>query len=105
MNSILNELRIKHYCDMYGFSYRLFYDNAIIMTGVDEWRIMMAKNERILVEHYNRSGNKTGKMQFHSQRYAPDVDYVFQTIIKPHETYNNVYQEAFKIKYLLENYA
>lgn len=105
MNNILNEQKIKNYCDMYGFSYRIFYNNVIIMTGVDEWRLIAADNSKIIVEHYNRAGNKTGKMQFHSQRYAPNLDYVFENIIKPHETYNNVYQEAFKIKYLLENYA
>lgn len=105
MKDTLDELTIKKYCNMYNFSYRYFYTNAIIMTNVDEWRIKITKNGRILVEHYNRAGNKTGKMQFHSQRYVKNLDYAFVNIIKPHEDYNNVFQEAFKIKHLLESDA
>lgn len=104
IKNTLDELIIKKYCSLYGFSYRYFYDNAIIMTGVDEWRLRIIKNGKILVEHYNRAGNRTGKMQFHSQRYVSDLDYAFNNIIKPHENYETVFQEAFKIKDLLENY-
>lgn len=105
MKNTLDKRLIERYCELYGFSYRYFYTNAIIMTNVDEWRLKLTKKGKILVEHYNRAGNKTGKMQFHSQRYADDLHYVFKNIIRPHETYDRVYQEAFRIKYLLENYV
>ena len=101
---VLDEIKIKQYCSEYNFHYRYFGNNALIMTGVDEWRIRAIDKDKILVEHYNKLGNKSGKMQFHSQRYAKDLDYIFKNIIKPHSSYNSVFQEAFRIKYLLENH-
>lgn len=105
---MLNEMKIKEYCDMHGFSYRYFYDTAIIMTNVDMWRLTyyeaIIENEvvhRIMVEHANKAGNKSGKIQFHTQRIAYDIDWIFQNIIVPHETYSNVYNKAFKLKELL----
>ena len=57
--------------------------------------------DKIRVEHMNLSGNRSGKMQFHSQRYAYDLDYIFDNIIIPHERGKRVYQKAFRIKKLL----
>ena len=106
--TILNEQKIKKYCKKYGYTYRLFYDVAIISTNVDEWKLKSVQTvekgeiiDKIRVEHINRAGNRTRKMQFHSQRYAYDLDYVFTNIIAPHETYDKVYSKAFRIKDLL----
>lgn len=106
--TILNEQKIKKYCKKYGYGFRYFHNIAIITTGVDEWKlgaITTTENkkvtDKILVEHINKVGNRTGKMQFHSQRYAYDLDYVFTNIITPHETYDRVYSKAFRIKELL----
>lgn len=101
----LNEQKIKNYCKRYGYGYRHFHNIAIITTGVDEWQleaIQTVGNEelidKILVKHINKVGNRTGKMQFHTQRYAYDLDYVFENIITPHEKYERVYQKVFEIK-------
>lgn len=103
----LNEQKIKKYCKKYGYGFRYFHDIAIITTGVDEWRleaIQTVENkeliDKILVKHINKVGNRTGKMQFHSQRYAYDLDYVFENVISSHEQYERVYQKVFEIKEL-----
>lgn len=102
----LDERTIKKYCKRYGYSYRYFDDVAIITTPLDEWRLTyIEKHSKILVEHLNRAGNKSGKMQYHSQRYVRDLHYAFKNIIKPHETYCGAYNETFKIKKLLEKHA
>lgn len=105
----LNELIIKKYCKIYGYSYRYFGDNVIITTNLDEWRLRLIETiednqliNKILVEHYNRAGNKTGKMQFHSQKYAYDIEYIFKNIISPHERYKSVYDKAFRIDDILK---
>ena len=103
--TILNEQKIKKYCKKYGYGFRYFHSIAIITTGVDEWRLEAVQTvengeliDKILVKHINKVGNRSGKMQFHTQRYAYDLDYVFTNIITPHETYNKVYSKAFRIK-------
>lgn len=106
---MLNELEIREFCKKYGFSYRYFNnDNAIIMTGLDSWRLIETTTQRrnqtiykIIVEHANKAGNKKGKMQFHTQRVAFDVEWIFENIIVPHQTYNRVYEKAFRLKELL----
>lgn len=107
--STLDELTIKRYCNMYGYSYRYFGDNVIITTNLDEWMLRLVEViednkliNKILVEHYNRSGNRTGKMQFHTQRYAYDIEYVFENIINSHESYNMYYDELFKLDDILK---
>lgn len=104
----LNEKTIRKYCSKYDYTYRLFHNVAMISTNVDEWKLESIQTiengeiiDKIRVEHINKAGNRTGKMQFHSQRYAYDLDYVFTNIIAPHETYNRVYSKAFRIKELL----
>src|SRR5690606_30721779 len=98
----------REFCRKYGFSYRFFNDNAIIMTNLDNWRLIEVITQthnqtiyKIIVEHANKAGNRSGKMQFHSQRVAFDVEWIFENIIVPHETYSNVYNKAFKLKELL----
>lgn len=101
---MLNEMEIKKYCDINKFSYRYFYNTAIITTGVDTWRLTQKEirtGEIIVVEHANKMGNKSGKMQFHTQRIAYDVAWIFNNIIVPHETYSNAYNKTFKLKKLL----
>lgn len=105
---ILNEATIKRYCKGYGYSYRCFGDIALITTGVDEWRLKAVKVvergevvDRILVEHINKAGNRKGKMKFHTQRYAYDLDYIFQNIISSHKSsHNSITNETFRIKEL-----
>ena len=106
--TILNEQKIKKYCKKYGYGFRYFHNIAIITTGVDEWGLEAIQTvedgeliDKILVKHINKVGNRTGKMQFHAQRYAYDLDYVFQNIVAPHETYDRVYSKAFKIRDIL----
>ncbi|MGJ0846563.1 hypothetical protein ACR77J_07735 [Tissierella praeacuta] len=105
---MLNELEIREFCKRYGFGYRYFTDNVIIMTGVDSWRLVETTTQRrnqtiykIIVEHANKFGNKSGKIQFHTQRVAFDVEWIFDNIIVPHQTYSKVYEKAFNIKELL----
>lgn len=106
MNNKLDEKLIKRYCELYRYGYRHFEDVVVITTGVDEWRLTYKeKQDKILVEHINKAGNSSGKMQYHAQKYADDIHYIFKNIIKPHETFDNVYNKAFKIKQLLQEYA
>lgn len=101
---MLNEMEIKKHCDINGFDYRYFYTTSVITTGTDTWRLTQKEvraGDLILVEHANKAGNKSGKMQFHTQRVAYDIDWIFNNIIVPHETYSNVYDKAFKVKQLL----
>lgn len=104
----INELELKEKCKLYECSYRHFGCSAVIFTNMDTWRLEMVNVfengkviDKIRVEHMNLSGNRSGKMQFHSQRYAYDLDYIFDNIIIPHERGKRVYQKAFRIKKLL----
>lgn len=107
---MINEIKIKKYCDRNGFSYRCFHDAVLITTYLDQWKLefidvydgeIKEYREIIKVKHHNTMGNKTRKNHFHTQRLAYDIDFVFQNIIIPHEQGNRVYQKAFKIKELL----
>lgn len=107
---MINELKIKKYCDKNGFSYRCFSHTAIITTGLDLWKLEFEETydnmnktykDIIKVKHQNKCGNKTKKNHFHTQRIAYDIDFVFNNIIVPHEQGNRVYQKAFRIKELL----
>ncbi len=102
-DKILNEVELKKHCNKYGYKYRYFFDTAVIMTGIDMWKLLEKgiKHKRIVVEHYNKTGNKKGKLQFHSQRVAYDLEWIFENIIVPHQSFTNVYNETFKIKDLL----
>lgn len=105
MSNTLDELKIKEYCDEYKFKCKKIHDCFLITTGIEEWLISNARsteNNKILVKHFSIAGNKKRKMRFHSQRKAPDLDYVFNNIIKPHGTYNRVFDKAFRIKELLK---
>ena len=101
----INEQEIKDYCKKYGYKFRYFGENAIILTGMDTWRIkrVYKRDERrqLMIEHANTMGNRKGKMQFHNQRFAPDIAYVFDVVISRHEAYGGVYTKAFRIKELL----
>jgi len=99
----LDEMEIKKLCKKYNYKYRCFHNTAIIETGIDMWKITLTgvKNKKIMVEHMNKNGNKKGKIQFHKQRIAYDLDWVFKNIINPHQTFENVFNETFKIKRLL----
>lgn len=107
---MLNELKIKYYCDRNGFTYRYFYQTAVITTELDTWKLELIdvydnvnKNykEIIKVKHQNTLGNKKRKAHFHTQRFAYDLDFIFNNIILPHEDTRRVYQKAFRIKDLL----
>ena len=98
----MDELTIKRYCDMQGYNYRYFGNDVIIITDLDEWELKY-KNDKILVKHYNKANNRAGKMQFHKQRYAYDLDYIFNSIIIPHGNYNKKFQKVFEIKKVLQN--
>ena len=99
---MLNEMEIKRNCEENKYSYRHFQTTVLIMTGVDTWRITEMEHNRLLVEHANKRNNRKGKMQFHPQRIAQDVDWVFSNIIVPHQNYNRTFQKAFRIKELLK---
>lgn len=107
---MLNELKIKRYCNINNYNYKFFNEVAIITTGTDAWKLESidiydnkTKNckQIIKVKHQNTAGNKTRKSHFHTQRYADNLDFVFKNIIIPHEQGSRVYQKAFKIKELL----
>lgn len=100
---VLDEMEIKRLCKKYNYKYRYFYETAIIETGVDMWRITLTgiKYKKIMVEHINKNGNKKRKIQFHKQRVAYDLDWIFKNIISPHQDFLNVFNETFKIKKLL----
>lgn len=107
---MLNELKIKQHCDKKGYNYRYFNDIAIVTTGQDTWKLESVEvyerptkeyKQIIKVKHQNKAGNKTKKVHFHTQRYAHDLDFIFNNIIVPHEQGNRVYQKAFRIKDLL----
>lgn len=106
MSDTLDETKIKEYCDKLGYGYRYFNNNVIITTKLDTWQLQkidnIHNNCKILVKHANTAGNRKGKAKFHVQRKAQDLDYVFNNIIKPHETYNRVYDKTFRIKELLK---
>lgn len=104
-----NELKIKEYCNKLGYGYRYFGDNAIITTSVDTWMLKFQQKiinkqieEVILVGHQNKSGNSKRKHQFHTQRYARDLDYVFTNIISSHQEYNRAFEKTFRLKELLK---
>ena len=76
---MLNELKIKQYCDKKGFSYKYFDTIAIITTGLDIWGIELfdvydkktqGYRKIIKVKHQNTLGNKKKKAHFHTQRIA-----------------------------------
>lgn len=92
---------IQKYCQKYNYGYRIFDNDAIVTTNVDEWRISFIE-DTILVQHLNKAGNRTRKCNYHTQRYAPDIEYVFDVVIRRHENYDSSYSEAFKIKNILE---
>lgn len=107
---MLNELKIKRYCDDNNYNYKYFNEVAIITTGTDIWKLESidahsseteSYKQLIKVKHQNKAGNKTRKSHFHTQRYADNLDFVFKNIIIPHEQGSRVYQKAFKIKELL----
>lgn len=106
---MLDEMKIKKYCESSGYSYRYFGENVVIMTSLDNWQLIEVENPsnsknkyKIIVKHANKLRNKTGKMQFHTQRIAYDVDWIFENIIIPHQSYNRVFQKVFKINKLLK---
>lgn len=107
---MLNELKIKRYCDNNNYNYKYFNEVAIITTGTDTWQLESIDTyssetegykQLIQVKHQNKAGNKTNKVHFHTQRHAYDIDFIFNNIIIPHEQGNRVYQKAFRIKELL----
>lgn len=107
---MLNEIKIKEYCDMYGYEYRCFGCTALIMTGVDTWRLTSMEtisrdgvSQCIKVEHANKYRNRSGKFNFHVQRIAYDIDWIFQNIIVPHQTYDRAYNKVFELKELISS--
>lgn len=105
---IIDELKLRKNCEENGCNYRYFGYNAIVTTNMDTWELESVEViesgnvvDKIKVKHINTIGNKKGKMQFHSQRYAYDLDYIFNNIIIPHEKYKKVYEKSFRIQELL----
>lgn len=110
---MLNELEIKQNCNINRYNYKYFNEVAIITTGQDIWTLESVDvfdktisdyKQIIKVRHLNKAGNKKGKSHFHTQRYAQDIDYIFNNIIVPHEQANRVFQKTFRIKKILTNY-
>jgi len=97
---MLNELKIKRYCDVNKYSYRYFNDTVVVITGLDAWELTDMGN-RILVRHINKYGNKKGKMQFHPQRIAYDVDWIFKNIITSHKNNNGICQRVLRMKKII----
>lgn len=97
-----DEKIIKKYCKKYNYGCKIFDDNVIISTNLDDWKVTRGK-DKLLVFHSNKAGNRNGKHQYHFQRVCPDWTYVFDVVISRHENYSGVYDKAFKIKDILEN--
>lgn len=102
---IIEEERINELCNKYGYSYRYFPNNVMIMTNVDIWKIssfQTAKGETLLVlKHINKKGNRSRKLQFHTQRIIPDIEYAFDIVISRHENCEDSYGRVFKVKKVL----
>ena len=103
----LSRHEIHKYCKQLGYSYKIHQDNrvAIIETELDSWKLIAKQfinNDkmvnRVEVRHYNRGGNKKGKMQYHFQTYADTIGYVFMGIIKTHVHENNIIDDMFALK-------
>ena len=91
---MLDEIKIKKYCNIYGYDYKHFPEVVVVTTGIDTWKLELVDvfnreikeyNQIIRVNHLNKAANKSKKIHFHKQRYAYDVDYVFNNIISTHD--------------------
>lgn len=109
---MLNELKIKEYCGEHGFGYKYFHDIVVITTGTDTWKLELidvfdretkGRKEIIRVNHLNKAANKSKKMHFHKQRYAYDIDYVFNNIIATHKNGHATVENVFRMKNILSN--
>ena len=107
----LNELKIREYCKLLNYNYKIYQGNsiAIIETGSDSWKLTAKQRfnkgkqiDSIEIKHYNRGGNKSGKMQFHFQCYAKDLDYVFTNIISTHKAQSCMVDNLITLKGVFE---
>ena len=98
----IDKQKIEYYCDKHNYGYKIFENDVIITTSMDEWRITIDDSDSLLVQHLNKAGNRTAKCNYHIQRYAPDWEYVFEIIISRHENYDTVYNKAFRIENILK---
>jgi len=109
MENNLNRVEIERYCAELGYKSNIFDDIAMISTGVDTWEIIAERKEstrnsnKFLVKHLNLCGNKSQKHHFHKQKYAKDLDYIFNNIIKTHECMDKGYSKMFRIDNLLKS--
>lgn len=108
----LNEFKIREYCRMLKYNYKIYQNNiiSIIETGSDSWKLTTKpkyKNgilvNRIEVKHYNTGGNKSGKMQYHFQCYAKDIDYIFTNIISTHRAQGCMIDNLIMLKDVFED--
>lgn len=88
-------------CTEKNYSYRIHNNNAIIDTPMDMWQIVEMENAHknkkykpFLVRHLSKN---TNKIKTHPQRYAEDLEYIFNNIIEPHEGYGGVYAKMFSL--------
>lgn len=107
---MLDEIKIKKYCNMYGFNYKYFPEVVVVTTGTDTWKLELVDvfnreikeyNQIIRVNHLNKAANKSKKIHFHKQRYAYDIDYVFNSIISTHKHDNSMIQRVNTINRLV----
>ena len=107
----LSELKLREYCKVLKYNYRSYQNNriAIIETGSDSWKLTTKQRfkngelvDSIEIKHYNRGGNKSGKMQYHFQCYARDLDYVFTNIISTHKAQGCMVDNLVTLKDVFE---
>lgn len=98
---MLDENKIKAFCNKYNYKYQIFHNNAVIMTGLDQWVISIDDKNRILLKHINKYNGRITKHNYHLQRYVKSLEYAFDTI-KDHQEYNTVFNKTFRIKRVLE---
>lgn len=99
---VLDEQKIKKLCQKYNYNYKIFNNNVVITTGVDEWVISRDDKDRLLLKHINKHRGRITKHNYHLQRYIPNVEYAFEVVISRHQDYSTAYNKTFRIKDLLK---
>lgn len=81
---MLNEDKIREFCEKNGYRYNYFGYNAIIDTPLEQWKlegIEKSDGQSIVrLKHRNQMGNASGKAHFHTQRIVAKIEWALETI-------------------------